>query len=96
MVRHHSHSIEFKRQLAREFPGETLHTLAKRHDISRNLIRIWVKKLEAGAFDDPSGRSCSGVIAGRILGPGSLGFRCSEPRLVQIFDVSAFLLMRLH
>ena len=24
----------------------------KRHDISRNLIRIWVKKLEAGAFDE--------------------------------------------
>ena len=32
--------------------GETLHGLAKRHDISRNLIRIWVKKLEAGAFDE--------------------------------------------
>ena len=29
-----------------------LHGLAKRHDISRNLIRIWVKKLEAGAFDE--------------------------------------------
>jgi hypothetical protein len=26
--------------------GETLHSLAKRHDVSRNLIRIWVKKLE--------------------------------------------------
>jgi transposase len=32
--------------------GETLHALAKRHDISRNLIRIWVKKLETGAFDE--------------------------------------------
>jgi len=25
---------------------------AKRHDISRNLIRIWVQKYEAGALDD--------------------------------------------
>jgi hypothetical protein len=30
---------------------ETLHGLAKRHE-SRNLIRIWVKKLEAKAFDE--------------------------------------------
>ena len=55
MTRHRSHSIEFKRQIAQEFlAGETLHGLAKRHDISRNLIRIWVKKLETGAFaEDP-------------------------------------------
>ena len=26
--------------------------LARRHDVSRNLIRIWVSKLEAGAFDE--------------------------------------------
>ncbi|MER8492733.1 hypothetical protein NKH53_31835, partial [Mesorhizobium australicum] len=26
------------------FGGETLHALSKRHDISRNLIRIWVEK----------------------------------------------------
>ncbi len=50
MAKHRSHSIEFKRQVAQEFiAGETLHALAKRHDLSRNLIRIWVKKLEAGA-----------------------------------------------
>jgi transposase len=53
MARHRSHSIEFKRQIAQEFlAGETLHGLAKRHDISRNLIRVWVKKLETGAFDE--------------------------------------------
>ena len=35
------HSIEFKRQVAQDFiAGETPHGLAKRHDISRNLIRI--------------------------------------------------------
>ena len=53
MAKHRSHSIEFKRQITQEFiAGETLHGLAKRHDVSRNLIRIWVKKLEAGAFDE--------------------------------------------
>ena len=53
MPRHRSHSIEFKRQVAQEFvAGETLHSLAKRHDISRNLIRLWVARFEAGAYDD--------------------------------------------
>jgi transposase len=53
MVKHHTHSTEFKRQIAQEFlAGETLHGLAKRHDLSRNLIRIWVARYEAGAFDD--------------------------------------------
>jgi transposase len=40
MTKHRSHSIEFKRQIAQEFiAGETLHGLARRHDVSRNLIR---------------------------------------------------------
>lgn len=53
MTKHRSHSIEFKRQVAQEFVGgETPHALAKRHDISRQLIRIWVQKYEAGAFDE--------------------------------------------
>ncbi len=53
MAKHRTYSIEFKRQVAQEFlAGETLHGLAKRHDVSRNLIRIWVAKLEAGAFDE--------------------------------------------
>lgn len=53
MTRHRSHSIAFKRQVAQEFiSGETLHGLAKRHDLSCNLIRIWVQKFEAGAFDE--------------------------------------------
>jgi transposase-like protein len=53
MAKHRSHSIEFKRQVAQEFiAGETLPTLSGRHDVSRNLIRIWVRKFEAGAFDD--------------------------------------------
>jgi transposase len=53
MAKQRSHSIEFKRQVAQEFiAGETLHALSSRHDVSRNLIRIWVRKFEAGAFDD--------------------------------------------
>jgi transposase len=53
MAAHRNHSIEFKRQVAQEFvSGETLHGLAQRHDVSRNLIRIWVSKYEQGAFDE--------------------------------------------
>ena len=51
MAKHRTYSIEFKRQVAQEYlGGETLHGLARRHDVSRNLIRIWVSKLEAGAY----------------------------------------------
>jgi transposase len=53
MANHRTHSIEFKRQVAQEFlSGETLHGLAKCHDICRNLIRVWVQKYEAGDFDE--------------------------------------------
>ena len=53
MAKHRAYSIEFKRQVVQEFlAGETLHGLAKRHDLSRNLIRIWLAKYEAGAFDE--------------------------------------------
>ncbi len=53
MARYRSHTIEFKRQVAEEFiAGETLQGLAKRHDVSHNLIRVWVARFEAGAFDE--------------------------------------------
>ncbi len=53
MAKHRSHSVAFKRQVAEEFiAGETLHALSQRHDISRQLIRIWVGKFEAGALDE--------------------------------------------
>ena len=53
MTRHRSHSAAFKRQVAQEFiAGETLHGLSQRHDISRQLIRIWVGRFEAGALDE--------------------------------------------
>lgn len=51
--RHRSHSTEFKRQVVAEFQGgETLHALGRRHDLSRNLIRVWFEKAEAGALDE--------------------------------------------
>ena len=53
MAKHRTHSTEFKRQVVQEFlAGETLHGLAKRHDICRNLIRIWVQKYEVGDFNE--------------------------------------------
>lgn len=61
MAKHRSYPVEFKRQVAQEFlAGETLHGLAKRHEISRNLVRIWVAKYEAGSFD-------SDVVAADIV-----------------------------
>src|SRR6056297_2526700 len=51
--RHRSHSTDFKRQVVAEYhAGETLHALGRRHDVSRNLIRIWIEKAEAGALDE--------------------------------------------
>lgn len=61
MAKHRIHSIEFKRLVVAEYAsGETLNGLAKRHDVCRNLIRVWVAKSEAGAFDDE-------VEAGNLL-----------------------------
>jgi transposase len=52
MAKHRTHSVDFKRQVAQEYlAGETLHGLSKRHDISRNLIRVWVQRYQAGALD---------------------------------------------
>ncbi len=53
MAKRRSHGAAFKRQIAEEFlAGETLHGLSQRHDLSRQLIRIWVGKYEVGALDD--------------------------------------------
>ena len=44
------HTIPFKRQVVREYlAGETLQGLARRHNLSRSLIRSWVDKYETGA-----------------------------------------------
>src|SRR5262245_17875835 len=53
MATQRRYSIEFRRQIVQEYQaGETLHGLAKRHGISRNLVRIWAAKAEADEFDD--------------------------------------------
>ena len=47
MARQRSHSIAFKRQVAQEFiAGESLYALSKRHDISRQLIRVWLRSMK--------------------------------------------------
>ena len=52
MARHRIHSLSFKKQIVQEYAaGATLNGLAREHDLSRNLIRIWVAKSESGEFD---------------------------------------------
>lgn len=47
-----SPSTEFKRQVVAEYhDGETLHALCRGHDLSRNLIRIWIEKTDTGGVD---------------------------------------------
>ncbi len=49
---HRRHSTAFKRQVVEEYhAGSTLRALSKRHDIRRQLIRVWIEKHEAGAYD---------------------------------------------
>ena len=54
MARHRTHPIAFKRQIVQEYlSGEVgLSTLAKRHELCRHLIRIWIAKYERGEFDE--------------------------------------------
>ena len=54
MARHRTYSLEFKKQVVQEYltGGASLHGLAKRYRMSRNLIRLWTAKYEAGEFTD--------------------------------------------
>ena len=55
MARHRTYSVAFKRQVAQDYiAGESLQGLGKRHDLSRNLIRIWVAKYEFTSESDAS------------------------------------------
>src|SRR5436190_3800613 len=70
MARQRSHSIQFKRQVAQEFiAGESLYALSKRHDISRQLIRVWVEKYEAGALDEDERHRFGAVVRGLRRSP---------------------------
>src|SRR5580692_11224581 len=77
MARQRSHSIAFKRQVAQEFiAGESLYALSKRHDISRQLIRVWVEKYEACALDeDRGGPGCLNRFSASISGARRPGCR---------------------
>ena len=50
MARYRTYTVEFKRQLVEEHLSGAagLSELARRHDISRELLRTWVRKHEAG------------------------------------------------
>ncbi len=71
MARYRAYTVEFKRRLVEEHLGEgtSLNRLARRHDISRELLRSWVKKYEAGEFAGdgparPDRRAYEAKIAG--------------------------------
>jgi transposase len=51
---HRSFSFEFKRQIVPDFleDREGMRKLARRHSLSRNLIRLWVQKYEAEELTD--------------------------------------------
>ncbi len=52
MARYRTCTIEFQRRRVEEHlsGGVRLSELARRHDISRELLRIWARKREAGEF----------------------------------------------
>jgi transposase len=71
MARYRTYTIEFKRRVTEEHlsGGTSLSELARRHDLSRELLRIWVKKYEAGEFASAGPtksdrRACEAKIAG--------------------------------
>jgi transposase-like protein len=49
MAQHRTYTIELKQQVVQEHlsQGTSLNQLARRHDISRELLRIWMRKHEA-------------------------------------------------
>ncbi len=54
MARHRSFSFEFKRQVVLDFlEGRAeLRGLARQHNRSRHLLRLWIQKYEAGQLND--------------------------------------------
>jgi transposase len=58
MARYRTHTIEVKRRVVAEHlsGGTSLSERARRHDLSRALLRVWARKYEAGecASDGPT------------------------------------------
>src|SRR3712207_7096966 len=76
MTRYRTYTIEFRRQVAEEHlsQGTSLNQLARRHDVSRELLRIWVRKHEAGELaSNGPGKADRRGSAAKIAGPGRKG-----------------------
>jgi transposase len=81
MARYRTYTVEFERQVAEEHPGGvSLDQLARRHDISRELLRSWARKYEAGDLAGgraatPDRRAYEAKIAGleRKVGQLTMG-----------------------
>ena len=73
MARHRIHSLSFKKQYVQEYAaGATLNGLAREHDLSRNLIRVWVAESESGEFDpEVEAATLLGVLRGQDRRPSS-------------------------
>lgn len=73
MARYRTHTVELERRLAEErlSGGTSLSELARRHDVSRELLRIWVKRYEAGGFaSDGPAKTARRADAARIASLG--------------------------
>ena len=71
MARYRTYTIEFRRQVAEEHlsQGTSLNQLARRHDVSRELLRIWVRKHEAGELaSNGPGKADRRVYEAKIAG----------------------------
>ena len=72
MARCRIYTIEFERRVAEEHlgGGTSLNRLARRHDVSRELLPTWVKRYEAGelAGDGPA-EADRQAYGARIAGP---------------------------
>src|SRR3954454_1396266 len=86
MARYRTYTVEFKRQVVEErlVGGTSLNQLARRHDISRELLRTWVKKYEAGDLAGgrptaPDRRAYEAKIAGLERKVGQLTMELDLP-----------------
>ncbi len=87
MARYRTYTVEFKRRLVEEHlsEGTSLNRLARRHDISRELLRSWVEKYEAGEFAGdgparPDRRAYEAEIAGLERKVGQLTMELDLPK----------------
>jgi transposase len=86
MARYRPYTVEFERQVVEEhLGGVSLNQLARRHDISRELLRTWVKKYEAGDLAGgrpatPDRRAYEAKIAGLERKVGQLTMELDLPK----------------